>query len=173
MALSSRKDMDPRFQWDLTDIFPSQEAWEACYRAGRNSRGGAVRSAGNPARLQGAAEGRAGSDLRRHRACEPSVSLCHPAKKRRQRRPGGPGPGGAGHEPVCTAFHGHLLCGPGDPVHSRGDPRQWTGTAARRTTGTFWRIRTGCGLTPCRRWRKSFFPSSPTRQRPRTACLPC
>ena len=32
MALSPRKDMDPRFQWDLTDIFPSQEAWEKSYQ---------------------------------------------------------------------------------------------------------------------------------------------
>lgn len=32
MALASRKDMDPRFQWKLTDIFPSQEAWEAAYK---------------------------------------------------------------------------------------------------------------------------------------------
>ena len=31
MALSARKDMDPRFMWKLTDIFPSQEAWEKAY----------------------------------------------------------------------------------------------------------------------------------------------
>lgn len=31
MALASRKDMDPKFQWKLTDIFPSQEAWDAAY----------------------------------------------------------------------------------------------------------------------------------------------
>lgn len=31
MALLSRKDMDPNFQWKLEDIFPSLEAWEAAY----------------------------------------------------------------------------------------------------------------------------------------------
>ena len=31
MALLSRKDMDPKFQWRLEDIFPSQDAWEAAY----------------------------------------------------------------------------------------------------------------------------------------------
>lgn len=31
MALLPRKDMDPKFQWKLEDIFPSQEAWEAAY----------------------------------------------------------------------------------------------------------------------------------------------
>lgn len=31
MALSARKDMDPRFMWKLTDIFPSQEAWEKAW----------------------------------------------------------------------------------------------------------------------------------------------
>ena len=27
----ARKEMDPRFQWDFTHIFPSKEAWEAAY----------------------------------------------------------------------------------------------------------------------------------------------
>ena len=31
MALLSRKDMDPRFQWKLEDIYPTQAAWEATY----------------------------------------------------------------------------------------------------------------------------------------------
>lgn len=31
MALLARKDMDPKFMWKLTDIFPSQEAWEEAY----------------------------------------------------------------------------------------------------------------------------------------------
>lgn len=31
MALRSRKEMDPKFQWKLEDIFPSVEAWEAAY----------------------------------------------------------------------------------------------------------------------------------------------
>lgn len=32
MALLSRKDMDPKFMWKLTDIFPSQKAWEEAYQ---------------------------------------------------------------------------------------------------------------------------------------------
>ena len=31
MALKNRKDMDPRFQWKLSDIFETPEAWEAAY----------------------------------------------------------------------------------------------------------------------------------------------
>lgn len=31
MALLARKDMDPKFMWKLTDIFPSQEAWDRAY----------------------------------------------------------------------------------------------------------------------------------------------
>ena len=31
MALKNRKDMDPRFQWKLSDIFENPEAWEAAY----------------------------------------------------------------------------------------------------------------------------------------------
>ena len=27
----ARRDMDPRFQWDFTHIFPSKEAWEKAY----------------------------------------------------------------------------------------------------------------------------------------------
>ena len=27
----ARKDMDPRFQWDFTHIYPSKEAWEKAY----------------------------------------------------------------------------------------------------------------------------------------------
>ena len=27
----ARKEMDPRFQWDFTHIFPSKEAWEEAY----------------------------------------------------------------------------------------------------------------------------------------------
>ena len=26
--LKERKDMDPRFTWDFTDLFPSDAAWE-------------------------------------------------------------------------------------------------------------------------------------------------
>ena len=26
--LKERKDMDPRFTWDFTDLYPSDEAWE-------------------------------------------------------------------------------------------------------------------------------------------------
>lgn len=33
MALLSRKEMDPQFQWKLSDIFPSQEAWEEAYKS--------------------------------------------------------------------------------------------------------------------------------------------
>lgn len=33
MSLKNRQDMDPRFQWRLSDIFPSQEAWEQQYEA--------------------------------------------------------------------------------------------------------------------------------------------
>ena len=28
----SRKEMDPKFQWDFTHIFPSKEAWENAYK---------------------------------------------------------------------------------------------------------------------------------------------
>ena len=31
MALKNRKEMDPRFQWKLSDIFETQEAWEQAY----------------------------------------------------------------------------------------------------------------------------------------------
>ncbi len=31
MALRSRKDMDPKFQWKLEDIYPTVAAWEAAY----------------------------------------------------------------------------------------------------------------------------------------------
>lgn len=31
MALLSRKDMDPKFQWKLEDIYPDQAAWDAAY----------------------------------------------------------------------------------------------------------------------------------------------
>ena len=31
MELKARKDMDPRFQWDLSAIFPDKAAWEAAY----------------------------------------------------------------------------------------------------------------------------------------------
>ena len=31
MALKNHKDMDPRFQWKLSDIFETPEAWEAAY----------------------------------------------------------------------------------------------------------------------------------------------
>lgn len=31
VAMLTRKEMDPRFMWDLSDIFPSREAWEAAY----------------------------------------------------------------------------------------------------------------------------------------------
>ncbi|MCQ2445991.1 MAG: oligoendopeptidase F [Clostridia bacterium] len=31
MELKARKDMDPKFQWDLSAIFKDQEAWEAAY----------------------------------------------------------------------------------------------------------------------------------------------
>lgn len=31
MALLSRKDMDPQYQWKLEDIYPTQEAWEQAY----------------------------------------------------------------------------------------------------------------------------------------------
>lgn len=33
MALLSRKEMDPQFQWKLSDIFPSKEAWEEAYKS--------------------------------------------------------------------------------------------------------------------------------------------
>ena len=35
MALPSRSDMDPAYQWDLTQIYPSQEDWEAALEASR------------------------------------------------------------------------------------------------------------------------------------------
>lgn len=31
MALKNRSEMDPQFQWKLTDIYPTQEAWERAY----------------------------------------------------------------------------------------------------------------------------------------------
>lgn len=33
MALLSRREMDPQFQWKLSDIFPSQAAWEEAYKS--------------------------------------------------------------------------------------------------------------------------------------------
>ncbi len=37
MALLSRKEMDPKFQWDLKDIYPSVAAWEEAYKAAREA----------------------------------------------------------------------------------------------------------------------------------------
>lgn len=37
MALLSRKDMDPKFQWKLEDIYPTQEAWEQAYETAQAS----------------------------------------------------------------------------------------------------------------------------------------
>ena len=31
MALKNRKEMDSRYQWDLSHIYPSAEAWEKAY----------------------------------------------------------------------------------------------------------------------------------------------
>ena len=32
MALRARKEMDPEYQWRLTDIYPTTEAWEQAFR---------------------------------------------------------------------------------------------------------------------------------------------
>ncbi len=37
MALQNRKDMDPAFQWNLSDIFPNSEAWETAYVAAKET----------------------------------------------------------------------------------------------------------------------------------------
>ena len=37
MALLSRKEMDPKFQWDLKDIYPSVAAWEEAYKAAQEA----------------------------------------------------------------------------------------------------------------------------------------
>ena len=33
MELKTRKEMDAAYQWDLSPIFPDQEAWERAYAA--------------------------------------------------------------------------------------------------------------------------------------------
>lgn len=30
-TVPARAEVDPQFQWALTDIFPSDEAWSSCY----------------------------------------------------------------------------------------------------------------------------------------------
>lgn len=100
MALKNRKDMDPRFQWKLSDIFETPEAWEAAYAKAKK----AVEELGTlEGTLKQSAESlKSGLDqiYGRHRAGGAGLSLCKPLQVRRQRRPRGAAAGGPGHEPV-------------------------------------------------------------------------
>lgn len=56
LELKSRKEMDPRFMWELGDIFSSREEWEAAYAALTAEIPGMARFSGTLGTAQGAAE---------------------------------------------------------------------------------------------------------------------
>ena len=119
-----RKEMDPKYQWDFTHIYPDKAAWEAAMAEAEAAVAGL---AALPGTLKVSKDGfKKGLDAA-YAAMEKVELPFIYANLHKWQRAGAPEYGRPGHDPVGQGHVHASLYEPGDFVHPRERPRRLDG----------------------------------------------